>query len=48
MRNSITFADYELAIDQCEYETFDDDGNPVMRMTGRSTLWCSYGQPHGY
>lgn len=44
MRNTITVADHQVAIDQGEYETYDDDGNPVIRMTGRSTWWCSCGQ----
>lgn len=43
MRNSITVAGHELAVDKGEYETFDGDGNPVIRATGRSTWWCSCG-----
>ena len=43
MRNTITVADHEVAIDQGEHETYDDDGNPVIRATGHSTWWCTCG-----
>lgn len=43
MTNSITVAGHEVQVDQGEYEDFDDDGNPVIRPTGRSAWWCSCG-----
>ncbi|MFB4275758.1 hypothetical protein ACBJ59_10735 [Nonomuraea sp. MTCD27] len=43
MRNSITVGGHEVAVDQGEYETFDDDGNLVTRATGHSTWWCTCG-----
>ncbi|WP_188188020.1 hypothetical protein [Nonomuraea sp. SYSU D8015] len=44
MRNSITVAGHEVKVDQGDYETFDGDGNPVIRATGHSTWWCSCGE----
>jgi hypothetical protein len=43
MSNTITVGDHEVKVDQGDYETFDDDGNPVTRATGRSTWWCTCG-----
>jgi hypothetical protein len=41
MRNSITVGDHEVAVDQGEYEDFNDEGEPIIRATGRSTWWCT-------
>ncbi|MGP3914331.1 hypothetical protein [Nonomuraea sp. 10N515B] len=44
MKNTISVAGHEAKVDQGEYEDFDDDGQPVIRATGRSTWWCSCGE----
>jgi hypothetical protein len=41
MSNAITVGDHEVKVDQSEYAAYDDDGNEIIRATGRSTWWCS-------
>lgn len=37
-------AGHEVQAEQGEYETFNGDGEPVTRGTGRSTWWCTCGE----